>query len=275
MKMGTITCPRLARRPSGLTILGAASLLAGLLATAGCSSVNGPGATGGAPLRVAIAPDYPPLVFKSGEEFQGAEIDLAQALGRELGRPVEFVSVRREELISALVDERADVIMSGMSVTKARQLRIVFSEPYLHNQLRAMFRRKDAEAFKTPDDVLATQARIGVMAGTTADVFVQKSCPDAQRVPLASRRDAAFYLLTGGRIDLFIDDSFALAQIVSENEADIAVLEQPLSEDELAWGMRPGDPQLLQQVNATLARWKADGTLASTLHRWMPYLKQP
>jgi polar amino acid transport system substrate-binding protein len=254
---------------------GAAILLAILVS--GCSSVNETRdrAASGLPLRVAITPDYPPLVSKAGDEFQGVEIDLARALGRELHRPVVFVPLRREDLIAGIVDQRADIIMSGMSVTKARQLRIAFSEPYLHNQLRAVFRRKDVDQFKTPDDVLQTRARVGVMIDTTADVFVQKNCPDASRVPIASRSEAAFYLLEGGRMDLYIDDSFALAQIVSENEATLMAMEAPLSEDDMAWAVRPTDEQLLQDVNAALARWRADGTLAGILHRWMPYLKQP
>ncbi len=280
MKIAKIGCNRPAGLGGGGGILGATVVVACLLATGGCSSPE-PGVPAGrpvaraAPLRVAITPDYPPLVSKSDEQFQGAEIDLANALGRELGRRVTFVSLRRDDLIPALVENRADIIMSGMSVTSGRQLRIVFSDPYLHNQLRAIFRRKDADAFKTREDVLGTRARVGVVPGTTADIFVQKNCPEAQRVPLALRRDAAFYLLSGGRIDLFIDDSFALTQILSQNEADLAALEQPLSEDDLAWGLRPADEQLRRDVNAALARWKTDGTLKAILQRWMPYLKQP
>jgi polar amino acid transport system substrate-binding protein len=275
MNSATIASSRPEGR-SGRFGVTAAALLSVLLLSAGCSSVHDPnGRAAAVPLRVAITADYPPLVSKQGELFQGAEIDLAEALGRELGRPVEFIPVRRDALIPTLVDGRADIVMAGMSITRARQLRIVFSDAYLHNQLRAVFPRKDADQFQSPDDVLKTRARIGVVTGTTADVFVQQNCPDATRVPIESRRYAAFYLLKGGRIDLFIDDTIALAQIVSENEADLAALETPLAEDELAWGLRPDEGQLLDQVNAALKKWKADGTLTATLQRWMPYLKQP
>lgn len=279
MRIGMAGCDRRNMPGGSLSIFCAMAALAGLLTLAGCASVDDKGTTAGhgsstAPLRVAVTGDYPPLVTKAGTGFQGAEIDLAHALGQKLGRPVEFVPVRRGNLIPALVENQADIIMSGMSVTTARQLRIAFTDPYLRNELRAVFPRKDADRFKTPEDVMQARARIGVITGTTADVFVQKNCPEASRVPLESRRDAAFYLLKGGRLDLFIDDSFALAQMVSENEADLAILQQPLAEDDLAWGLRPGDQALLDEVNAALAGWKADGTLSSILRRWMPYLEQ-
>ena len=272
--------PAPAKLAFAFPLLRAALTLVFLAIAAGCSSTD-PRASGspapprkaaGSPLRVAITPDYPPLVSAQGDSFVGAEIDLARALGQELQRPVEFVSLKRDKLITALQDGRADIVMSGMSVTKARQFRAAFTAPYLQNQLRAIFRRADADRFRGTNDIRSTTARIGVLPGTTADVYVQKNCQGAQRVALQYRRDAVFFLTAGGKIDLFIDDLFALAQLVSQNEADVAFLREPLAIEDLAWAVAPGDPELLRQVNEILARWKSDGSLERTLLRWMPYV---
>jgi ABC-type amino acid transport substrate-binding protein len=249
---------------------------------AGCSSPQN-GATNssanarqsaGSTLRVGVAPDYPPLVFEQNGSVVGAEVDLARELGKELKRPVSFVTLKRDDLINALRDGRADIIMSGMSVTRGRQLRAAFSEPYLTNQLRAIFRRGD-DRFQTANDIRGTTSRIGVLPGTTADLFVQNNCPDAQRIPLQSRQDVFFSLTDGGKIDLFIDDIFALTQIVSEHEAALAPLPEPLSFEVIAWAIPPENEALLHDVNQILTRWRSDGTLDQTLQRWMPYMKRP
>ncbi len=232
-----------------------------------------PTAAAASELRVGITPEYPPLVFRQPDGTNGVEIDLAKALGAELNRPVKFVVLRRDQLIPALVDNEIDIIMSGMSITKARQLRIAFSEPYLHNQLRAIFRQKDAANFKSADDVLKSTAKIGVITGTTGEAFVSKNCPNAERITLTVRRDIPILLVKVARMDVFVDDTFALAQMVAENEADIAYLKEPLSEEDLAWGVRPGDSELLAAVNRALAKWKTNGTLDRVLDRWIPYLK--
>jgi ABC-type amino acid transport substrate-binding protein len=224
-------------------------------------------------LRVGITPDYPPLVFREPDRTNGFEIDMAKALAAELIRPVEFVVLKFDDLIPALVDRRIDIIMSGMSITKARQLRIAFSKPYLHNELRAIFRQKDASRFKAPADVLNMNGKIGVIPHTTGDVFVSENCPNAQRVPIANRKDVAPLLIRGERMDVFVDDIYALATIISEHDAELSYLKQPLSEDDIAWGVRPNDHELLDAVNTALAKWKADGTLQNTLDRWIPYLK--
>jgi ABC-type amino acid transport substrate-binding protein len=260
----------------------AAMTLGFAVVIAGCSSTqNGathsaasPRASVGSTLRVAVAPDYPPLVFEQGGAIVGAEVDLARALGKELGRPVQLVALKRDDLINAIRDGRADIIMSGMSVTQGRQLRAAFCHPYLTNQLRAIFRRGD-DRFQTANDVRATTSRIGVLPGTTADLFIQNNCPDAQRIPLQSRQDVFFSLTDGGKIDLFIDDIFALAQILSQHEAALAPLSEPLSFEVIAWATPPENEALLHDVNQTLAKWRSDGTLDQTLQRWMPYMKRP
>jgi ABC-type amino acid transport substrate-binding protein len=225
------------------------------------------------PLRVGITPDYPPLVFRQPEGTNGVEIDFANALGRELGRPVEFVVLRFDQLIPHLVDKEIDIIMSGMSVTKPRQLRIAFATPYVHNQIRAMFPLKNSARFKSVDDIKKTDARIGVVTGTTGEIYVKQNCPNAKMVPVTMRRDVGFFLTKGDRMDLFIDDTFALADIFSQKEGDLDYLKEPLSEEDLAWGVRSGDKEFLSKVNGIVDLWKNNGTIDKTLDKWMPYLK--
>ena len=226
------------------------------------------------PLRVGMAPDYPPLAFANAGQADGAEADFARMLGAQLGRPVTFISLKWEQLIPALQNGNIDIIMSGMSITPTRQLSVAFSEPYLTNQLRAIFTRANAAQFKAPQDITNAPVRIGVMPGTTADTLVQENCPQAERVALNTRPDAAFYLLQNPQIDVYIDDTFALAPILSTHEGSLTFMKAPLAENNLAWGVRPDNAELLRQVNAVLTRAKSDGTVDRILTRWIPYLKQ-
>jgi len=259
--------------PTLTRLLGAAALVIGVGVAANnspCADAAAPEAV--APLLVGITPEYPPLVFRQPDGTNGVEIDFAHALGRELQRPVEFVVLRRDQLIDALRDRKIDIIMSGMSVTKARRLRVAFTEPYLRNELRAIFPLKQAASFQSPADILKTDAKIGVVPGTTAEVFVKQNCTNAQIVSIGVRTEVAVHLLKTKRMDVFVDDVFALAEIVSKNEADISYLKTPLSEEDLAWGIRPEDRAFLARVNEILAKWKTDGTKDEVLHRLMPYL---
>ncbi len=237
-----------------------------------CSAADEPGAP--APLRVGITPEYPPLVFRQVDgTTNGLEIDFAKALAAELNRPVQFLVWDKDALMNAISDHQVDIIMSGVAITKARQLRVRFADPYVHTQLRAIFRRKDASQFKTKADILSAKVKIGVIPGTTADIFVKQNCTNAQIINVSQRKDVPYLLLKGGRYDVVVDNVFALADMFAQNEVDMAYLPEALSEEDLAWVLSPEQPELLASVNAVLKKWKADGTLDKMLDRWLPYLK--
>jgi len=224
-------------------------------------------------LRVGVTPTYPPIIFKQGGQMAGVEADLARLLGTRLGRPVYFSEVLWDQQIDALLAGRTDIIMSGMSVTEARALRIAFAEPYLEAGLVAAVRTEDSRRYASTDALLQTTATVGAIEKTTGDVFVQRSFPNARRVLLTRASDGAL-ALRNRTIDVFVHDGPAIAWLVSANEADISGLWQALNKEQLAWGVRRDDP-LLAQVNESVMTWRRDGTLADVIGRWLPYLKRP
>ena len=243
------------------------------LALSGCSALSG-GGRGAAsqPLRVGISPDYPPLIYKQGDRVSGVEAEMARSLGARLGRPVQFVEVRWEIQIDALLEGKTDIIMSGMSITRAREIRVRFCDPYLENGLMTAVRRDEAADYATEEDIRRTTKTIGVPSGTTADAWVRENCPGARRMAVADPSYAA-YELSRRRLDLFIHDAHAIAWLVSQNEADLAGIWIPLSREQIAWAVRRDDADLLRAANQALIDMQRDGTLAAIVDKWLPYAK--
>ena len=61
------------------------------------------------------------LLKKHPSAFAGVEVDFANQLGKNLGKTIVFVETPFPELIQALLEERIDIIMSGMSITRERK----------------------------------------------------------------------------------------------------------------------------------------------------------
>jgi polar amino acid transport system substrate-binding protein len=221
-------------------------------------------------LRVGVSPDYPPVIFRQNDNIRGIEADLAQKLGEELNLPVRFVALPWKEQIPALMDGRIDIIMSGMSVTKAREVRIVFTEPYLKSGLVAAFRAEDAKKYTSKDSILNAFITVGAVKETTGDAFVIKNFPNAVRKASFSRAGDGISELKRRAIDIFVNDAPYIIWTVSENETDIAALWEPLTEEYLAWGVRKEDGKFLMDVNSILGRWKQNGTLHEVLRQWLP-----
>ena len=222
------------------------------------------------PLRVGITPNNPPLIFRQGGQIAGVEADLARQLGKALNRPIQFIELSWDQQISALLNGETDIIMSGMDITDARKVRIDFTDAYLKSGLVASFRAEDIQKYTTVQSVLDSFATVGMIEGTTGDAFVKRNIPKAVRISrLTTPKDAAIDLKRRS-IDIFIHDAPSIIWLVSENEADLAALWEPLNEESLAWGVKKGNGLFLEKVNRILGDWKSDGTLNTILLRWLP-----
>jgi len=226
------------------------------------------------PLRVGVTPNAPPIIFEKGGEVVGLEADLGRALAGELGRPVKFVSRDWDQLIPSLQRGEIDIIMSGMSITPARALRVSFAAPYMEIGQIAMFRNEDARRYFDALLVLSTHDRVAVEAGTTADLFLQQVMYKAQRVPCASVRKAV-EALAARKVGLVLCDAPTAFWLAAEYEGrGVTVLPQLLTRESLAWAVRREDPSLLEAANKMLAAWKQDGRLKTLLQRWIPNYDQ-
>ncbi len=221
-------------------------------------------------LRVGVTPDHPPIIFKQNEAMTGVEADMAKSLAEELKMPVRFVVLAWEDQIPALLDGKIDIIMSGMTATKAREIRIAFTEPYLKSGLIAAMRAEDVKKYSSKDGILNGYVTVAAVKNTTGDVFVKRNFPNAVRKTFLPNPNDGVNELKRRAIDIFIDDAPSVIWLVSENEADIAGFREPLNEEYLAWGVRKGDEKLLTDVNGILQRWKQDGTLNRVLGKWLP-----
>jgi ABC-type amino acid transport substrate-binding protein len=238
----------------------------------GCATAPQPvvaATEGGHPLRVGITPNVPPLVYIQGDQVVGIEADLAGLLGEELGRPVQFVEVEWDAQIPALFEGKTDIIMSSMTVTRQRRVRIAFSGPFLKSGLVAAVRSEDVPKYPTRQSITNIMGMVGFVPNTTSDFFVRKNLPYAQKSYLSYPRQAVNELQQR-RIDMFISDAPTVIWLVSENESSIAGIWQPLNEEALARGMRKDDQDLLARVNAAGAQFRLDDRLDRVLHKWLP-----
>ncbi len=225
------------------------------------------------PILAGVTPNYPPVIFKMSGQIKGLEADLARRLAAELKRPIQFVEISWERQIPALLEGKIDIIMSGMTITQARQVRITFSQPYLTSGLMIAFTAQNASKYTSLKDIMESIPAVGFVAGTTGEVYARDKFREENRMIPVKSADEAALALKNGRIDVFVYDAPSIVWIVSENEAELKLLPELLNIEYLGWGLRQDDRELLVGVNAALSKWKNDGTLKETILKWLPYWK--
>ena len=222
------------------------------------------------PLRVGVTPNFPPVIYNQRGDLTGIEVDLMRIVGRDLSRPVKAVVLPWDEIIDALLSGDIDVIMSGMSVTDSRKMRVAFTTPWMSSGLMSLMRQKNAERIQSAADVVNFNGRIGVSPGTTGHSYARRSCVNAKLVEIANPNDAAVLLLRN-QIDLFIDDIPSIFWQSSIHEAELAALMIRLSEDQIAWAVRRDNDKLLAELNGVIRQRMRDGSIDAVIEKYIPY----
>ena len=222
-----------------------------------------------APLRIAVDPHAAPLIFKTGEKYSGLEAEFARGLGESLGRPVVFVEAAPTNLIPALLDDKADFIMSGLSVTKLREVRVAFCDPYVRTGQVALCRRGDLSIYANNANLENLRAVVGVVTGSSGEVLAGSDFAFATRKSFPTLTDAVRALLDKN-LDLIIADYPLALWQSAENEATVAVVQTQLTQEFLAWAVRKDDDALRLAANAYLAQLKKSGKLTELLRKWLP-----
>ncbi len=249
-------------RPTGDPITTMLARLTCLLLLLGASLRAEP-----APLRVGMDLSYPPFetIGPDGKPT-GISVDLAQALGTNLGRPVEIENMPFTGLIPALKSGKIDLIISSMTATPERAKTVAFSDPYLTTGLAALV----PAANTAPDLAALDQAdrTIVVRQGTTGEVFARANVRKA-RILTLEKENACVLEVVQGKADAFIYDQMSVFQNARRHPGKVRALLAPLQKESWAIALRPDDTGLLAQVNAFVAKFREEGGFNELAERYL------
>ena len=227
-------------------------------------------------LTVGTEIGYPPFeqFADDGTTPIGLDIELATKLAEMLGVAVAFQNTDFEGILDGLGTDKYDVVMSAVTITAARKEKVDFSSDYIENW-QSIVVRKGAEPVDSPEGM--NGKTVALQKATTSTEFLDKltstgaiTCTDR---PYEKVMDC-FNDLKLGRADLVLCDS-VVAEAYVEREPD---------EFEISWhestvegaepelfgiGVKKGNADLLDAINAALAELEASGWMDDLRQRWL------
>jgi polar amino acid transport system substrate-binding protein len=221
-------------------------------------------------LRVGVSTNAKPLIYRQGNTIVGLEADFAQGLADFLGKSLKFVELDWEDQIPALLSNKTDIIMAGMTITRLREVRIAFCIPYFKSGQMALIRREDAARFSTGIFTLTTSSAIGVIKNTYGEYFVDEQYSSVKKITYSTSQPAVKALMDK-RIDMFIYDGPMVLYLASANEINgLTALFSPFTEEWLAWAVRKDNKELLESANNFLKTINSDGRYKKLIQHWIP-----
>ncbi|WP_337024162.1 MULTISPECIES: arginine ABC transporter substrate-binding protein [unclassified Pantoea] len=218
-------------------------------------------------LRFATEASYPPFEFvDSDNKIQGFDVDLANALCKEIDATCTFTNQAFDSLIPSLKFRRFDAVMAGMDITPEREKQVLFSKPYYDNS--AIF---IAQKGKLANVDALKGKRVGVQNGTTHQKYLSDKHNDITVVPYDSYQNAVLDL-KNGRIDAVFGDTAVVNEWLKQN-ANLAPLGEKVTDKDyfgtgLGIAVRQGNIELQGKFNTALEKIKADGTYKTIYNKW-------
>jgi len=205
-----------------------------------------------------------PYVFRDPrdpDKLVGFEVDLVRALAAKLGVRERFFQNDWSNLVPSLERGDFDIIVNGLEDTPALRGRILLSRPYFDFTEQLVVRR--GSKLRTLDALRGH--RVGTLASSLAHQILRSK--RAIEVVLYGGQEEPYRDLQLERTDAVLLDS-VIAQRYGLTKPDLELADADVARGSYVIGLRKGDSDLRDALNAALAKLDADGELRRIYTRW-------
>lgn len=214
-------------------------------------------------LRVATDATFMPFEFQENGKLTGFDIELVEAVAQKMGKKVEWTSIDFKGLIPGLVARRFDMAVSAIYITEERKKVVDFTDSYYPGGL-VMLVKKDNSTIASPEDLAGK--KVSVQVGTKSVAYLQEKFPNVERVEVEKNQEM-FSLVEIGRVDAAVTGKPA-AKLFAKSRPTVKVVDKQLTVEEYGMAVRKDLPELTKELNAALAKVKADGTYDKLVQKW-------
>ncbi len=221
-------------------------------------------------LRVGFESGYVPfeMTDKKGN-FIGFDMDFGRRLAKSMG--VKFVPVNTawDGIIPALMTDKFDIIMGGMTITQERNLKVLFADPYIVVGQSILLNKKHEGKVLSFKDLNDPKFILTSRMGTTGEQAIKKYIPKATYKGFESEAEAGLEVINGKADALVYDLPFCGFLYGSQGRGKTIFLNEPFTYEPLAWAINKGDPDFLNYLNNFLRQSKGDGFYEKVYDKWI------
>ncbi|EJL6400399.1 arginine ABC transporter substrate-binding protein [Vibrio navarrensis] len=218
-------------------------------------------------IKFAMEATYAPFEYMDeNNQIQGFDVDLANALCKQMQAKCSFHNQAFDSLIPALKFKRYDAAISAMDITEARLEQVSFTDAYYDNSAAFV-----SIAGKVADQGDLKGKRVGVQNGSTHQSYLLEQMAGVTAVPYASYQDA-FIDMKNGRIDSVFGDTAVVAEWFKK-ENNLAYVGEYVTNAQyfgngFGIAVNKDNQKLVADLNAALKAVKANGEYQTIFNQY-------
>lgn len=212
-------------------------------------------------LIVALNPEFPPFEFRTlvdgKDTIVGADIELAKAIGQELGVEVEFSAMSFDNVLNNVQSEQSDI---AISATEERAKVYDFSIPYYTSTNKVIINKEDLAQYTSLDSL--AEANIGAQKGSIQEQIVKEQLPSSTVIALASNGEL-INQLKSQKVEAVIFEEPIAKAYVAKND-DLVILDTEIKSsysDAYAIALPKGSTALKEKVDSVITKLVESGQM--------------
>ena len=208
-------------------------------------------------LVVAVSPVYAPFEFKAlvngKDTVVGADIELAQAIADELGVKLELSQMSFNNVLSSVQSGKADMAISGLSKTKAREKNFDFSDAYYETENAVLVKSSDVNKYTSVDSLAGK--KVAVQKGTIEEGLVKDQMSKSNLVSLTAMGEAITELKSDQVQAVDLEKPVAEGYLAQNSDLTLANFTLKTGDgDAKAVAMKKNSGKLKKTVNKVIAK---------------------
>lgn len=217
-------------------------------------------------LVVGTESTYPPYESRDPQgNLVGFDIDLMQLIADKLGKKLEWQDMAFDALIPTLVTKRIDVVIAGLSMTKERAERVLFSKPY-EISVSAFIVQKGSPI---KDLAALNGKKVAVQIGTVQETYAN-TIPGVTVLTFQKFTDCAQEVALG-RVDAALMDVPVVMEFIGQKEFAGKIelgFKQVLTEGGKALAFSLDEKEFAAAVDKILDEIEASGQMTELRKKW-------
>jgi polar amino acid transport system substrate-binding protein len=214
--------------------------------------------------KLTVGSDIPYPPFEQGKKgsYTGFDVELMEAIGKEIGREPEFIDSSFETIFRDVAQEKFEAVMSAATITEEREKVVSFSLPYYLSEQAIVV--AEGSSITGLSDLKGKT--VAAQQGTTGLELGKEKAEAGELRPFPEGPDAINALKAGTVEAVIIDAPVALK--ATEELSGIEIAEKVPTEETYGIAVAKENTELLEQINEGLRKTIEDGSYAKVYEQW-------
>ena len=210
-------------------------------------------------LIVGTEAGFAPYEYLVGEDVEGIDMDIAQAIADALGVELVVQNMDFDGALLAVQQGKVDIVAAGVSVSEERENVMDFSVKYVDSKDVIVVNKADPKVEESAAEALEGKV-VGVQQGNIADLWVSENAAPKSVQRYTKFVQAAQDLLNG-KIDCIVMDEAPALELVASSDGLAILSGDALFEDSYAVAIKKGNDQMKAAVDAVITQLQESGEM--------------